>query len=46
MEKFSLTFSSNIRGEKNGQYTDWDHIENGYLNQKMIGDVVGGKMNY
>ncbi|KAI9554499.1 hypothetical protein GHT06_019772 [Daphnia sinensis] len=23
------------------QYTDWDHIENGYLNQKMIGDVVG-----
>ena len=23
------------------QYTDWDHIDNGYLNQKMIGDVVG-----
>ena len=23
------------------QYTDWEHIDDGYLNQKMIGDVVG-----
>ncbi|XP_017769709.1 PREDICTED: acetylcholinesterase-like [Nicrophorus vespilloides] len=23
------------------QYTDWEHINDGYLNQKMIGDVVG-----
>lgn len=23
------------------QYTDWEHVSDGYLNQKMIGDVVG-----
>lgn len=23
------------------QYTDWEHANDGYLNQKMIGDVVG-----
>lgn len=23
------------------QYTDWEHMNDGYLNQKMIGDVVG-----
>lgn len=23
------------------QYTDWEHVNDGYLNQKMIGDVVG-----
>ncbi|XP_076040258.1 acetylcholinesterase-like [Oratosquilla oratoria] len=23
------------------QYTDWEHIDDGHLNQKMIGDVVG-----
>nr|AHJ25667.1 acetylcholinesterase type-2 [Sogatella furcifera] len=23
------------------QYTDWEHVMDGYLNQKMIGDVVG-----
>uniref|UniRef100_A0AAU6PBV9 Carboxylic ester hydrolase n=1 Tax=Protohermes xanthodes TaxID=1452977 RepID=A0AAU6PBV9_9NEOP len=23
------------------QYTDWDNVNDGYLNQKMIGDVVG-----
>ena len=23
------------------QYTDWEHITDGYLNQQMIGDVVG-----
>ncbi|KAF5276186.1 hypothetical protein FQR65_LT03990 [Abscondita terminalis] len=23
------------------QYTDWEHVNDGYLNQKMIADVVG-----
>ncbi|XP_071449343.1 acetylcholinesterase-like [Hetaerina americana] len=23
------------------QYTDWEHVSDGYLNQKMIGEVVG-----
>ncbi|XP_022919632.1 acetylcholinesterase [Onthophagus taurus] len=23
------------------QYTDWEHVNDGYLNQRMIGDVVG-----
>lgn len=23
------------------QYTDWEHVNDGYLNQKMVGDVVG-----
>nr|XP_023021546.1 acetylcholinesterase [Leptinotarsa decemlineata] len=23
------------------QYTNWEHVHDGYLNQKMIGDVVG-----
>ncbi|XP_037082184.1 acetylcholinesterase-like [Pollicipes pollicipes] len=31
MEKLAIIF----------QYTDWDHIDDGYLNQKMLGDVVG-----
>lgn len=23
------------------QYTDWEHVNDGYLNQKLIGEVVG-----
>jgi hypothetical protein len=23
------------------QYTDWEHIDDGFLNQRMIGEVVG-----
>lgn len=23
------------------QYTDWEHVNDGYLNQKMVGNVVG-----
>ena len=30
-----------LAGQKYFQYTDWEHIDDGYLNQKMIGDVVG-----
>ena len=30
-----------LDGDQTFQYTDWEHIDDGYLNQKMIGDVVG-----
>lgn len=23
------------------QYTDWEHVNDGYLNQKMVGEIVG-----
>ena len=32
---------SEVAGQEYFQYTDWEHIDDGYLNQKMIGDVVG-----
>ena len=46
LEKDAIIFQvkflkSEVAGQEYFQYTDWEHIDDGYLNQKMIGDVVG-----
>ncbi|XP_018327669.1 acetylcholinesterase [Agrilus planipennis] len=43
-EIINQIFKNMSRLEKDAivfQYTDWEHVNDGYINQKMIGDVVG-----